>query len=91
MDIKSKILKLWDYLKVQDNEFLIVRSFNTDTNSDVYIVAKMIGNELEITTTNTMPTINPGISFQLIQQLGADRKYKVPSVDQIQRDELIDY
>lgn len=28
MNISVKIRQLWDYLKVQDNELLVVRSFN---------------------------------------------------------------
>lgn len=91
MDTKSKIHQLWDYLKVQDNEFLIVRAFNVTLNSDEYIVATKTGNELEITTTKSMPTFTTGTSFQLIQQLGSDGRYKIPSVEQLQRDELIDY
>lgn len=91
MNTKSKIHRLWDYLKVQDNELLIVRSFNATLNSDEYIMAQKIDNEIEITTTNSMPTFNPGVPFQLIQHFGSDGKHKIPSVEQLKRDELIDY
>ncbi len=91
MNIKSKIHKLWDYLKVQDDELLIVRSFNATKNSDEYIVAKKRDTELEITTTDTMPKIQPGMAFQMIQQLGSDGKHEIPTVEQIKRDELLDY
>lgn len=91
MNTKSKIHQLWNYLKIQDEELLIVRSYNTAMESDEYIVAKMVDKKLEVTTANTMPTFNPGTSFQLIQQIGADGKHKVPSVEQLQKDELIDY
>lgn len=91
MNTKTKIRQLWDYLKVQDDELLIVRSFNTARHSDEYIVAKMNGTQLEITTTDTMPDIQPGTAFQMIQQIGADGKHKIPSVDQIKEDERLDY
>lgn len=91
MNVKSKIHKLWDYLKVQDDELLIVRSFNASKHSDEYIVAKMIGNELEITTTNEMPHLQPGIAFQLIQQIGSDGRHKIPSVEQLKQDRILDY
>lgn len=90
MDTKTKIRKLWDYLKVQDDELLIVLSFNATTNSDDYIVAEMNGNEIEITINNQMPDIK-GRPFQLIQQIGSRGKHKIPSVEQLKRDELIDY
>lgn len=91
MNIQTKIHRLWDYLKVQDDELLIIRSFNAAKNSDEYIVARMTGNELEISATDTMPDIKPGTGFQMIQQIGADGKHKIPSVEQIKRDELLDY
>lgn len=91
MDTKTKIHKLWDYLKVQDDELLIVRSFNVTENSNEYIVAEKHGTELEITTTSTMPKIQPGMSFHMIQQLGSDGKHKIPTVEQIKNDELLDY
>lgn len=91
MNIKIKIQQLWDYLKVQDEELLIVRSFNATKNSDEYIVARKTGNELEITTTDIMPEIKPNMAFQMIQQIGADGRHKIPSVEQIKRDEMLDY
>lgn len=91
MNIKLKIHRLWDYLKVQDDELLIIRSFNAAKNSDEYIVARMTDNELEISATDTMPDIKPGMAFQMIQQIGVDGKHKIPSVEQIKRDELLDY
>lgn len=91
MNTKIKIQQLWDYLKVQDEELLIVRSFNATKNSDEYILARKTGNELEITTTDTMPEIKPNMAFQMIQQIGADGRHKIPSVEQIKRDEMLDY
>ena len=91
MNIKSKIHKLWDYLKVQDDELLIVRSFNANNNSDEYIVTRMVDNELAITIMKTMPQLQPDVAFQLIQQIGADGKHTIPSVEQLKQDELLDY
>lgn len=91
MDIKIKIHQLWDYLKVQDDEILIVRSFNTTKDSDEYIVAKRTDNGLEITISDAMPEIKPGVAFQMIQQRGKDGKHKIPSVNQLRQNELLDY
>lgn len=91
MNTRTKIRQLWGYLKIQDDELLIVRSFNATKKSDEYIVAKMVNNELKITTTDTMSEIHSGVAFQMIQQIGSDGKYKIPTVDQIKRDELLDY
>lgn len=91
MNTKTKIHQLWDYLKLQDDELLIVRSFNAAKDSDEYIVAKKNDNELEITTTDAVPQIHPGTAFQMIQQIGSDGKHKIPTVEQIKRDELLDY
>lgn len=91
MNIKTKIHLLWDYLKVQDDELLIVRSFNATKDADEYIVAKMMNGKLEINTEDKMPDLSQGIPFQLIQQRGEDGKHKIPSVEQIKQDELLDY
>lgn len=91
MNTRTKIRQLWGYLKIQDDELLIVRSFNATKKSDEYIVAEKVDNELKITATDTMPEIHPGIAFQMIQQIGSDGKYKIPTVEQIKRDELLDY
>lgn len=91
MNVKTKIHQLWSYLKVQDDELLIVRSFNATKNSDEYIVAEMKEGEITITTSDKMPDLNRGIPFQLIQQIGKDGKHKIPSVEQLKQDELLDY
>ena len=91
MNVKTQIHQLWDYLKVQDDELMIVRSFNATKNADEYIVAEMINGQLEINTEDKMPDLNQGKPFQLIQQRGQDGKHKIPSVEQIKQDELLDY
>lgn len=91
MNVKTKINQLWSYLKVQDDELLIVRSFNATKNSDEYIVAEMKEGEITITTSDKMPDLNQGIPFQLIQQRGENGKHKIPSVEQLKMDELLDY
>lgn len=91
MNTKTKIHELWDYLKIQDDEILIVRSYNATKETDEFIVAQMNDNEVEIIISDTMPKLIPGTSFQLIQQLDSDGKHKIPSVEQIKRDELLDY
>lgn len=91
MNVKTQIHQLWSYLKVQDDELLIVRSFNNTKNADEYIVAKMVGGEIEITTTATMPDPNQCAPFQLIQQRGENGKRNIPSVEQLKLDELLDY
>lgn len=91
MNAKSKIHKLWDYLQVQDDELLIVRSFNILNNSDEYFVTEKTDDELKIIIMNAMPEIRPGTPFQMIQQIGPDGRHRIPSVEQLEEDELMDY
>lgn len=91
MNEKFKIQQLWQYLKVQDDEILIVRSYSYTKNSDEFIVAKMAGNELNITIENSLPKLQIDKPFRLIQQLDSSKKHVIPSVNQIIQDELVDY
>lgn len=91
MDPKIKIQQLWRYLKVQDDETLIVKSYNHAKGSDEFIMAKMTANGLNINVENRMPELPADKPFRLIQQLDSSGKHMIPLVEQMKRDEQIDY
>lgn len=91
MNVQTKIQQLWDYLQVRDDELLIIRSFNATKNANEYIIAKLLKHKIKITRSDIMPDLELNQSFQLIQQIGQDGKYKIPSVEQLKQDELLDY
>ena len=91
MDTKSKIKQLWQYLKVQDDEVLIIQSYNCTQKFDEFLVAKMIGNELDITTENKLPEFQADKPFRFIQQFDSSGRHVIPSVKQLKQDEQIDY
>lgn len=91
MDQKTKIQQLWRYLKVQDDETLIVQSYDHAKGSDEFIVAKMTGNELTVSVESRIPDLSADKPFRLIQQLDSSGRHIIPSVRQMKRDEQIDY
>lgn len=91
MNQKTKIQQLWRYLKVQDDEILIVQSYNHAKNSDEFIVAEMFGDKLIVNVENRMPDLSVDKPFRLIQQLDSSGRHMIPLVEQMKRDEQIDY
>lgn len=91
MKTEAKIRQLWDYLKIRDDELLIIQSHNLTTNSNEYIVVQMIEHKLNITTTNEIPKLNAGTPFQMISQVDSSGHHQIPSVEQLKRDEQEDY
>lgn len=91
MDSKVKIQQLWRYLKVQDDEILIVKSFNHAKGVDEFIVAQMTKDGLNINVENCMPEELANKPFRLVQQLDSSRKHTIPLVEQMMLDEQIDY
>jgi hypothetical protein len=91
MNDKIKIQKLWDYLKIQDDELLIIPIYNPYKDTDECIVAQMVNHQLESIISDTMPDLNGDIAFQIIKQRNANGKHYIPSVDQLIRDKLEDY
>lgn len=91
MDAKSKIKQLWRYLKIQDDETLIVRSYNHAKKSDEFFIAKMTGNGLSIIPEDSFPEFQPDKPFIFIQQLNSSGKHVIPSVRELIQDRLNDY
>lgn len=91
MNEKLKLQKLWNYLEVQDNENLIVQSYNHEKGSDEFFVVESVKNELKITTSNSLPELKADKPFILVQQIDSTGKHIIPSVEQLKNDELIDY
>ena len=91
MNTAAKIHQLWRYLKIQDNEILIVRAYNQSKETDEFFVTETTDNGLQTTTTANMPELRVDRPFRLIQQRDSSGKYIIPSVKQLIRDELIDY
>lgn len=91
MNQKIKIQQLWRYLKVQDDETLIVETYNHAKGADEYIVAKMAGNGLSVDVQDCMPELSADRPFRLVRQLDSSGKHTMPSVEQMKRDEQIDY
>lgn len=40
MNTTLKIKQLWEYLDIQDDEILIVRSYNQETKEDEYLIVE---------------------------------------------------
>lgn len=91
METKSKIQKLWKYFGVQDNEILIVRSYNESKDKDEYIIAETNNGEFVITISDTFPQLMANQPFQIIQQRDSNGRFAIPSVEQIQQDETLDF
>ena len=91
MDTRKKIEELWRYLKIQDNEVLIVRVYNRKTLSDEYLMVNNNNHSLEISTHSCLPELGQYNSFRYIQQMDSDGKHIIPSVKQLIRDKQVDY
>lgn len=91
MNTTLKIQRLWEYLGIQDDEILIVRSYNQETKEDDYLIVEKSLDGLKITTEAKMPELKADRPFQLIQQLDSDGHHIIPSVDQMIQDKLSDY
>lgn len=91
MNTTLKIQRLWEYLGIQDDEILIVRSYNKETKREEYLIVKKSLDGLKITTEVDLPELKADQPFQLIQQLDSEGHYVIPSVDQMIQDKLCDY
>lgn len=89
--MNTKIKQLWQYLGIQDDEILIVRSYNREKGIDEFVIAEASHNGLEITTSITFPELGENKPFQMIQQRGQDGKFIIPSVQQMLDDQISDY
>ena len=91
MNTIFKIQQLWQYLRVQDDEILIIRHYNISNKKDEFIVVESTPNGLNITTTDSMPEFEVGKSFQMIQQRDSTGKFIIPSITQLIQDKVSDY
>ena len=87
-----KIKELWEYLKIQDNEILVIQVYNPDTGRDEYIMAVIDGTDIMIETYPSFPEREiDGRPFQMVQHLDSDGRHAIPSVGQMAGDALADY
>ena len=91
MNTTLKIQRLWEYLDIQDDELLIVRSYSHETKDDEFIIVEKGSDGLKITTEVNMPALTTGRPFQMIQQRDSKGHYVIPSVEQMIQDKLSDY
>lgn len=91
MDNESKICQLWRYLKIQDDEILVIPIYNKSLGVDEYAIAEKNQNKISIRTIQKMPELSLDKPFHLFQHIGAEGFHTVPSVEQLKRDEEMDY
>lgn len=87
----QKIRQLWRYLKVKQNEKLIIPLYNEEKAIDEYLVVTMPESTMCIEISESKPKLDNAKSFHLIQRIGDGGKHIMPSVDQIKQDEKMDY
>ena len=91
MNIGLKIKELWYYLKIQDDEVLIVKVYNKTKDCDEYIVAEKVNGSIETRQTDCIDDIIVDRPFRIIKQRNESGKFEIPSVKQMEHDKLIDY
>lgn len=91
MDATFKIQQLWQYLKIQDDEVLIVQFYNHANGFDEFLVTENVDGKFKTHVINSLQISNINKPFRLIQQLDSSGKHTIPDVDQIKHDECADY
>lgn len=91
MNATFKIQKLWQYLKIQDDEVLIVQFYNQTNGCDEFLVTENADGKLKTHIIDSLQIPNINKPFRLIQQLDSSGKHIIPDVDRIKRDERADY
>lgn len=91
MNIKKEMCLLWRHLKIQDKEMLIVPWYDKESQSNKFIVGKISNNQFIVEILDEMPDLSDGKPFHIIQQIGSDKKYRLPTVKDIVHDEKLDY
>lgn len=91
MNATFKIQQLWQYLGIQDDEILIVRTYNPSTNKDEYLIAESAIDGLKIVTATEVPKLQANKPFQMVQQRDSSGKFAIPSVTQLINDKVSDY
>lgn len=91
MNMTFKIHQLWKYLRVQDDEILIVRSYNKRARKDEYVIAEATSDGLKISIMSEIPELRSDRPFQMIQQRDSSGHHIIPSVTQLIKDKVSDY
>lgn len=91
MDTKFKIQQLWRYLKIQDDEVLVIQSYNRSNGADEFLVTEKVDMELKTNIVSNLQSLHADKPFRLIQQLDSSGKHAIPLVEQIICDEIADY
>lgn len=91
METALKIQQLWRYLKIQDDEILIVQLYNQIKGSDEFLITEIVDKRLVTRTINSLQMLTTTKPFRLVQQLDYSGKHIIPLVEQLKRDEFVDY
>lgn len=91
MKSNTKIQELWRYLKIRDDETLVIPSHSRDEKTDKYHVARMRGGVLEVTVEEGMPEPASIMPFRIVKQIDKSGKLVIPSVKQLIDDRKKDY
>ncbi len=91
MDDSFKIKQLWQYLKIQDNEVLIVQLYNDNKKIDELLVVEKVCGKLEAHTVSSLQILHTDKPFRLIQMRDSFGKHRFPSVERLKHDKSIDY
>ena len=85
------IQRLCQYLRIRDDEVLIIRHYNKSKDKDEFLLVKYSSEGLEIKTVSVLPSFNVDQPFRIIQQRDSSGKFVIPSVDQLIKDSQDDY
>lgn len=92
MEEKRKIEELWRYLKIQDDEAMIIFRHNHAKGSDECAVVESEGGHLCMCVhENVEHAIKSLNKFRIVQYRDVYGKYATPSVLDLVKDELEDY
>lgn len=90
-NVELKIKELWKYLRIQDDEILIVQVYNPKTKTDEYLMAEMQGESLSVRTESDFLHYIRGKPFRLIRQRDSRGHCQIPSAKRLKSDKNRDY
>lgn len=91
MNTTFKIQQIWQYLRVQDDEILIIRHYNKSDEKDEFLVVEATQDGLRTTAVSCLPELRQDKPFHIIQQRDSSGKFIIPSVTQLINDKVSDY
>lgn len=91
MDNEIKIRQLWRYLKIEDDEILIIQFYNQSTKAEEYAIAAKSNGEIEIRYEKDIPELSLNKPFHLFQHIGTEGKHIIPSVKELEEEKDMDY